>query len=622
MGRGENQAEDRAAATPPPAAGLARPAVIPSRPRPRRIRLDVLLVPVLLLALLGDLLWFAPGAPAAAAPARAGAVLPLAAVNPLGADVFLEREVDSFKKDKTAELLRQSGLGWIKQEFPWSELEFRKGYFVDDKNTTASWTKFDAIVQQAADAGLQVIARLDRTPTWARQAGATSAVAPPAHLSDFGDFVATFVQRYKGRIHALQIWNEPNLAAEWNTEAQPGRPVNAAEYVALLKEAATRARAVDPDILILSAPLATTNENWHLNQPAQTPNLRETVYLDEMYAAGAAPYFDIVSANAFGYNSPPEEAPSADSYNFRRVELLRAVMEQHGEAQKPIWITEYAWNAPDPGVVKAQDRLWGKVSLEQQADYTVRGVQYAWAHWPWAGVFVIWYFRQVGDIPPDRAEYYFGMVTPDFVTQPIYRAVQAAAAQLAVAGPGSYGPLSAPLRAGPGWGWQLTQPADTAAPRTLLLVAPAAPATLTITFRGTDLAILCAPAAPGAPPARLYVTVDGSTSNVADTLPRDEAGRPYIGAGPSAGPAPGSGREAAPPATPRLVPVVAGLGSEWAAGTHQAQLQAAGPGAAIAGFQVGDARSYLAFGVITGLLLAALGGDLLLLRRARTRLAR
>ena len=31
-------------------------------------------------------------------------------------------------------------------------------------------------------------------------------------------------------------------------------------YVALLREAATRARAVDPDIVILSAPLATTNE--------------------------------------------------------------------------------------------------------------------------------------------------------------------------------------------------------------------------------------------------------------------------------------------------------------------------------------------------------------------------
>jgi hypothetical protein len=40
-------------------------------------------------------------------------------------------------------------------------------------------------------------------------------------------------------------------------------------------------------------------------------------------------------------------------------------------------------------------------------------------------VISIWYFRQVGDVPEDKAEYYFRMVNPDFTTAPIYDSVQA-----------------------------------------------------------------------------------------------------------------------------------------------------------------------------------------------------
>jgi hypothetical protein len=57
----------------------------------------------------------------------------------------------------------------------------------------------------------------------------------------------------------------------------------------------------------------------------------------------------------------------------------------------------------------------------------VDGITYAREHWPWAGVFFIWYLRQVGDISPDKAEYYFQMLDPDFNPQPVYDAVKAAA---------------------------------------------------------------------------------------------------------------------------------------------------------------------------------------------------
>lgn len=600
----------------PPAPASQEAHVAPAVRRSPWRRLGILAIPLLILALAGETLWFAPLDETSAAPARNPAPLPLAAVNPFGAHVFLEREVDRFKKDKTLDLFRQANLHWVKQEFPWSELEFGKNKYYDDNNNAVSWDKFDDIVSQIEARGLDVIARLDRAPAWARPLGASSN-APPTSVSDFGDFVAAFVQHYKGRIHFLQIWNEPNLEAEWVL----GKPVDPQGYVALLREAATRARAVDPDIIILSAPLAPTNEDF---RQGGSNNLRETAYLDMMYDAGAAPWFDIAAANAFGYNSPPEEPPAPNTYNLRRVELLRAVMEKHHDTQKPIWITEYAWNAQPADGITVHNRAWGQVTQQQQADYTARGIEYARTHWPWSGVFVIWYFRQVGNLAPDDAEYYFGMVSPDFVTQPVYGAVQAEAADMSIAGVGDYGALSTPVNAGPGWTMHMERPeAGRDAPIVPLLVSQSPTATLTITFRGTDLDLQLAPPQAGAQAAapRIYVTIDGATENVAANLPRDEQGRPYIGDLQSAQTAPtgaaGSHLAAPPAAQARTVAVATGLGKERAPEVHTAQLRVSGPGAAISGFTVASARSYLAFGVVTGLLLLALLADGLWLRRTR-----
>ena len=63
-----------------------------------------------------------------------------------------------------------------------------------------------------------------------------------------------------------------------------------------------------------------------------------------------------------------------------------------------------------------------------QAEWTVRGVEYARANWPWAGVFCIWFFlRQYIDVDPAESEFYFRMVDPDFTPRPVYRAVVRAA---------------------------------------------------------------------------------------------------------------------------------------------------------------------------------------------------
>ena len=344
---------------------------------------------------------------------RAPRTIPHTDVNPWGTNTFLHKEVEDWKKQQTFKMIREAGIGWIKQQFPWEELEQpRKGQFFDTKFNQPTWDKFDAIVKMAEEQSVRIIARLDRPPAWAR-ADKTNPERPPDNFEDYGDFVQAVATRYKGRVSHFQIWNEPNLGEEWT-----GRPDPAA-YAQLLKVAHTRLKAVSPETVVLSAPLAINTENGPLH-------LNEIDYLDQLYAAGAKPYFDVLSANAYGMDKPPADAPSKSVLNFRRAELLRGVMEKNGDANKAVWFNEYGWNA-SPTEIPKEERIWQRVTEKQQADWTIEGVQRALRDWPWAGVFCTWYFRQVGDIPPSRSEYYFRLVDPDFTPRPVYNAIKQAA---------------------------------------------------------------------------------------------------------------------------------------------------------------------------------------------------
>lgn len=53
--------------------------------------------------------------------------------NPYGVNVFLHKEVEPWKIEETLKMVSEANIPWVKQEFPWQEIEFKKGYFFDDK---------------------------------------------------------------------------------------------------------------------------------------------------------------------------------------------------------------------------------------------------------------------------------------------------------------------------------------------------------------------------------------------------------------------------------------------------------------------------------------------------------
>ena len=150
------------------------------------------------------------------------------------------------------------------------------------------------LVDAGNAAGLQFIARLERPPDWARAQG-TAETAPPQNLDDYGDFVAAFVQHFKGRVHYVQIWNEPNRFEDWGFQ-----PVDPVAYTKLLQVAYARAKQVDPSIVVLSAALTPTTDCCTKNRP-------DPVYLQQMYEAGAGSSFDVLGAQAYGLRAGPED---------------------------------------------------------------------------------------------------------------------------------------------------------------------------------------------------------------------------------------------------------------------------------------------------------------------------
>ncbi len=339
----------------------------------------------------------------------------LANLSPWGVNTFLEVEVETWKRRKSVKMIAEAGIHWIKQQFPWADIEIpAKGEFFDARSRRTTWDKYDEIVDLADETGLEIIARVDHAPAWARPAG-SNASAPPSSLSDYAAFLEHLATRYQGRVRHFQIWNEPNLAADWG-----GTPPDPRAYARLLRVAFETLKSIDDNIVVIAAPMAATLED--------SPRaLNELVYLERLYALGAGDWLDVQAANAFGLEHPPTAPPDPDVLNFRRVELIRERMTEFGLSAKPIWFNEYGWNA-SPADMDPAKLIWRRVDEPKQAEWTVSGVRYGLANWPWAGVFNIWFFRRPFEIVgPDESEYYFRMVGPDFTPRLVYRAVQRAA---------------------------------------------------------------------------------------------------------------------------------------------------------------------------------------------------
>jgi hypothetical protein len=286
--------------------------------------------------------------------------------------VFLSGWDEMARRDMR--LVQDAGFTWIKQLVGWRDIEgIAKGHY--------DWYLTDRIVDDAEQLGLNLLFRLDYQPLWALPPDG-SGRGPVDDPQDLGDFCHTLADRYRGRVQAYQVWNEPNLAREW--QHQTPSPEG---YVELLRACYIGIKTADPNALVISAGLSPTG-----NAPPDA--VPDTEYLLAMYEAGAAPYFDLLGVHAPGFLYPPETSPDEVAakhdghrfFCFRHVEDAREIMIRYGDADKQVAILEMGWTT-DP---VHPSYAWFAVTEEQKADYLVRAFQYAKQHWsPWIGPMVV-----------------------------------------------------------------------------------------------------------------------------------------------------------------------------------------------------------------------------------------
>ena len=429
-------------------------------------------------------------------------------VNPFGINVFLEQEVDEDKIRRSLQMIKDAGFGWIKQQVLWSEIEIpEKGQHYDEKNGVANtWDKWDRIVDLAREYSLGVIMRLDTSPQWARPDN-LKIETPPDHYDDYGDFVYSVASRYRGKVQHFIIWNEPNTTFEWGN-----RPVNAAEYVRLLQVAYKRAKEANPDAVVISAPLAPTIEE-------SERAMNDVVFLQQMYDAGAKGWFDVVGANPYGLRSGPfDRRLEWDDVNFSRPMLIREVMVRNGDSDKPVWGSEMGWNALPPDF--PEEPIFGRVTRQQQAEYTVKGYERILEEWPWMGMANIWHFRRVHQVNQNEQMYYFGVVENDFSPNPVYYAIKEMAGDSRHAYRGYHQETHWALSFDGGWLRQKDERASLGA----YMITETSGSAIEFTFKGTELSLVLSK---GPEMGRLRVEIDGTPAR-ANRLPRDENGNAYI----------------------------------------------------------------------------------------------
>ena len=309
----------------------------------------------------------------------------------------LINEVDEWKIQRSLQLVREMGAPTVVEFFPWAYIEPQPGRY--------NWHQADRIVRHARQQGVRIIARMGFVPQWARPDDTTFNTIEDDALPDFAAFVATFAARYAGDIDHLIIWNEPNLAFEWGYQ-----PPDPARYTRMLQAIYEPVREANPNAIILAAALAPT-----LEQPGSPHGLDDRLFLEGMYEAGAAPYFDALALHTYGFTRPATEEPAPDRLNFRRAELLIDIMRQYDDPTKPVYITESGWN-DNPRWVHA-------VRPSQRVAYTLDAFRWAEQNWDWLDSMCIWILRYPRPTGSYRDN--FTLVTPDFQNKPIYYALQA-----------------------------------------------------------------------------------------------------------------------------------------------------------------------------------------------------
>jgi hypothetical protein len=261
---------------------------------------------------------------------------------------------NTYTSAQTIRAQRQVGARGSRMLVPWSLVEPQPGVW--------DWAPFEREYRQLLAGGLRPELAPFGSPCWARPSmmcdnAEYTGPPDPQFDPDWMRFVERLAERFPQAI-GVEVWNEPNLVAEWWPRVDPAR------YTRILQEAYAAVKAVRPAMPVVSggllaSPLAGSTAGGEGDVP----------FLAAIYADGGEPWMDAIGSHPYpeeyGADGPLRWDAAQMEHWLNRLRSVRAA----AHASQPIWITEVGEStATQPGAPPP-------VSLSQQASDLVTMVR-------------------------------------------------------------------------------------------------------------------------------------------------------------------------------------------------------------------------------------------------------
>ncbi|SDT02826.1 Cellulase (glycosyl hydrolase family 5) [Nocardioides scoriae] len=297
------------------------------------------------------------------------------------------------------------GARWVRLDVSWPTIQ---PVSADQHD----WAALDRVVAEAQQRDLDVLGVVTWSAPWVRDPGCTTFTCPPASAASYAVFAGEVAQRYRGRIAAYEIWNEPNLDLFW-VAPDPRR------YRELLTGATLALQQGDPDAQVLMGGLAANDRREGVVDAGD--------FLRVACSGGACRGLDGVAYHPYTYPRTPTD-PAVETpwqrmtRSTRQGPALDGLMSAAGIDPSALWVTEYG--APTGGA-STDGSPTGAVDEAQQARILAAGVRAAAAA-PQVRALMLYTWRDLET--GGTVEDHFGLRRLDGSQKPAWEAVRRAVA--------------------------------------------------------------------------------------------------------------------------------------------------------------------------------------------------
>ncbi len=129
----------------------------------------------------------------------------------------------------------EAGAQYLRCSFTWNAIEKAPGQY--------DWAFWDRLVEAAARNRIELIPYVAYTPKWAASVKEEFWTQAPVDPQLYAQFVYRAASRYRRRIRAWEIWNEPDNREYWRSSPE--------EFARLVEMAAKAIRRADPSAVLV-----------------------------------------------------------------------------------------------------------------------------------------------------------------------------------------------------------------------------------------------------------------------------------------------------------------------------------------------------------------------------------